>query len=224
MRTIASLFGKSPFVPLQSHMRKVSECIDGLGELFQIFVNEDHDSIGEVARKISKTEHEADLVKNDIRNHMPRGLFLPVDRGKLLEILSTQDEIADTAENVGVLCGLKKLPVPDTLKDLFLDFCSKTTECFHLSRRVIEELDELLESGFGGVEAEKVRELVHAVAVKEHEVDLCQRELLRVVFDSEDKLSYTEFHLWLRILSEIATISDLSENLADKVRTTLEIK
>ena len=224
MRTIASLFGKSPFVPLQSHMRKVSECIDGLGELFPIFVNEDHDSIEEIARKISKTEHEADLVKNDIRNHLPRGLFLPVDRGKLLEIISTQDEIADTAENVAVLCSLKKLPVPATMKDLFLEFCSKSTECFHLSRGVIEQLDELLESGFGGVEAQKVRELVHAVAVKEHEVDLCQRKLLRVVFDSEDKLSYTEFHLWLRILSEIATISDLSENLADKVRTTLEIK
>lgn len=224
MRTIASLFGRSPFVPLQSHMRKVSECIDGVGELFQVFVSEDHDSIGEIARRISKTEHEADLVKHDIRNNMPRGLFLPVDRSNLLEILSTQDEIADTAENIGVLCNLKKLPVPDTLKDLFLDFCSKTTECFHLSRRVIEELDELLESGFGGAEAEKVRELVHDVALKEHEVDLCQRELLRVVFDSEDVLSYTEFHLWLRILSEIATISDLSENLADKVRTTLEIK
>ena len=224
MRTIANLIGKSPFVPLQSHMRKVSECIDGLGELFQVFVNEDYDSIGEIARKISKTEHEADLVKNDIRNHLPRGLFLPVDRGKLLEILSTQDEIADTAENVGVLCNLKKLPVPDTMKDLFLEFCYKSTECFHLSRRVIEELDELLESGFGGVEADKVREIVHEVAVKEHEVDLCQRNLLRFVFDSEDLFNYAEFHLWLRILSEIGTISDLSENLADKVRTTLEIK
>lgn len=224
MRTIANLFGKSPFVPLQSHMRKVSECIDGLGELFLIFVNEDFDSIGEIARKISKTEHEADLVKNDIRNHLPRGLFLPVDRGKLLEIISTQDEIADTAENVAVLCSLKRLPVPAAVKVVFLEFCSKSTECFQLSRAVIEQLDELLESGFGGVEAEKVRELVHAVAVKEHEVDLCQRELLRIMFDSEDVLNYAEFHLWLRILSEISTISDLSENLADKVRTTLEIK
>ncbi|MGE4620031.1 MAG: TIGR00153 family protein [Planctomycetota bacterium] len=224
MRTIANLFGKSPFVPLQSHMRKVSECIDGLGELFQVFVNEDHESIGEISRKISKTEHEADLVKNDIRNHLPRGLFLPVDRGKLLEIISTQDEIADTAENIAVLCNLKKLPVPTSIREVFLEFCSKSTDCFHLSRGVIEQLDELLESGFGGIEAEKVRELVHAVAVKEHEVDLCQRELLRIVFDSEDVLSYTEFHLWLRILSEIATISDLSENLADKVRTTLELK
>jgi hypothetical protein len=89
---------------------------------------------------------------------------------------------------------------------------------------VIEELDELLESGFGGVEADKVRELVHAVAVKEHEVDICQRKLLKIVFDSEDSLSHTQFYLWLRILSEIATISDLSENLADKVRTTLENK
>jgi hypothetical protein len=224
MRTIANLFGRSPFVPLQSHMRKVSECIDGLGELFQVFVNEDYDSIDEIARKISKTEHEADLVKNDIRNHLPRGLFLPVDRGKLLEIISTQDEIADTAENVAVLCSLKKLPVPARVKDVFLEFCTKSTECFHLSRAVIEQLDELLESGVGGVEAEKVRELVHAVAVKEHEVDLCQRKLLRIMFDSEDVLNYAEFHLWLRILAEISTISDLSENLADKVRTTLEIK
>ena len=224
MRTIANLFGKSPFVPLQSHMRKVSECIDGLGELFQVFVNEDYDSIDEIARKISKTEHEADLVKNDIRNHLPRGLFLPVDRGKLLEIISTQDEIADTAENVAVLCSLKKLPVPKRVKEVFLEFCTKSTECFHLSRAVIEQLDELLESGFGGAEAEKVRELVHAVAVKEHEVDLCQRKLLRIMFDSEDVLNYAEFHLWLRILAEISTISDLSENLADKVRTTLEIK
>ncbi len=224
MRTFANLFGKSPFVPLQSHMRKVSECIDGLGELFQVFINGDHASIGEIARKISKTEHEADLVKNDIRDHLPRGLFLPVDRGKLMEILSTQDEIADTAENIGVLCNLKNLPVPDSMKDLFIEFCSETTSCFHLSRRVIEELDELLESGFGGVEADKVRELVHAVAVKEHEVDICQRKLLKIVFDSEDSLSHTQFYLWLRILSEIATISDLSENLADKVRTTLENK
>lgn len=69
-----------------------------------------------------------------------------------------------------------------------------------------------------------MRDLVHAVAVKEHEVDLCQRKLLRVVFGSEEDLSYSEFHLWLKILSEIGTISDLSENLADKVRTTLEIK
>ncbi len=224
MRTIANLFGKSPFVPLQSHMRKVSECVDGLGDLFQVLVNEDHDSIGEIARRISKTEHEADLVKTDIRNHLPRGLFLPVDRGKLLEILSTQDEIADTAENVAVLCTLKNLPVPPGIKDLFLDFCSKSTECFRLSRGVIEQLDELLESGFGGIEADKVRELVHAVAVKEHEVDLCQRELLRVVFASENALNVAEFHLWLKILSEVGAISDLSENLADKVRTTLEIK
>jgi len=205
-------------------MRKVSECVDGLGDLFQVLVNEDHDSIGEIARRISKTEHEADLVKTDIRNHLPRGLFLPVDRGKLLEILSTQDEIADTAENVAVLCTVKNLPVPARIKDLFLEFCSKSTECFRLSRGVIEQLDELLESGFGGIEADKVRELVHAVAVKEHEVDLCQRELLRVVFASENELNFAEFHLWLKILSEVGTISDLSENLADKVRTTLEIK
>lgn len=224
MRTIASLFGKSPFVPLQSHMRKVAECVDGLGALFTAFLEGDHALIAELARKISKTEHEADLVKTDIRNHLPRGLFLPIDRGKILDILSTQDEIADTAENVAVLCTLKNLKVPESVNELFVEFCAKSTECFQLSCTIMEELDELLESGFGGIEAEKVRAIVHEVAVKEHEVDLCQRDLLHVIFNLEDELTYSEFHLWLGILAEIAQISDLSENLADKVRTTLELK
>ena len=122
MRTIASLFGKSPFVPLQSHMRKVAECVDGLGALFTAFLEGDHALIAELARKISKTEHEADLVKTDIRNHLPRGLFLPIDRGKILDILSTQDEIADTAENVAVLCTLKNLKVPESVNELFVEF------------------------------------------------------------------------------------------------------
>ena len=36
MRTIARLFGKSPFSPLQTHMKKVSACIKKLSEIFAV--------------------------------------------------------------------------------------------------------------------------------------------------------------------------------------------
>ena len=86
------------------------------------------------------------------------------------------------------------------------------------------ELDELLETGFGGAEAQKVREMVDAVSVLEYEADVLQRELLRQLFGREQKLGYADFYLWTRIIRQIARIADLSDNLATSIRTTLEVK
>src|SRR2546428_11702228 len=98
MLTIAKLFGKSPFAPLQTHMEKVSCCVSELPVLFQAMMDQDMEAIQQISDTISRLEHDADLTKNDIRNHLPKSLFLPVDRGSLLEILSLQDALADQAE------------------------------------------------------------------------------------------------------------------------------
>src|SRR5580704_5745643 len=100
MLTIARLFGKSPFAPLQTHMDKVASCIGELPNLFEAVIDQDSHAIQIIGEKISKLEHEADLTKNDIRNHLPKSIFLPLDRSALLDILSLQDAIADQAEEI----------------------------------------------------------------------------------------------------------------------------
>ena len=72
MLTIAKLFGKSPFSPLQSNMKKVGSCIKKLTEIFQEIENQNFEKIEALVAELSKLEHEADLTKNDIRNHLPR--------------------------------------------------------------------------------------------------------------------------------------------------------
>ena len=76
MRTIAKLFGKSPFAPLQQHMNKVAACIAELEEAFAAFFNSEYKKMEIIAKRLSKLEHEADLTKNDIRNNLPRSVFL----------------------------------------------------------------------------------------------------------------------------------------------------
>ena len=71
--TIARLFGKSPFAPLQSHMNKVALCIEKLSKVFESL--EQKDKIQRLVADLSQLEHEADLTKNDIRNHLPKSLF-----------------------------------------------------------------------------------------------------------------------------------------------------
>jgi hypothetical protein len=224
MLTILSLFGRSPFAPLQSHMEVVSRCVHCLPDLLEALEQKDEEQLKELSEKISNLEHDADLIKNDIRNHLPKSLFLPIDRGNLLEILSIQDSIADKVEDVAVLVTLKPLELLPIFKQEFKLFLQKNIETFDEAKLIVKELHELVESSFGGLEAAKVRSMVDEVAYREHEVDIIQRQLLKNLFKTEDQLNYIGFHQWQRLIENIAAISNLSEKLAYRIRMTLELK
>ncbi|MCH8127468.1 TIGR00153 family protein [candidate division KSB1 bacterium] len=224
MRGFSALFSRSPFAPLQTHMEKVAACIGKLEELFKTYKEENFERISQLAEEISELEHAADLTKNKIRNNLPKGLFLAIDRGDLLQILATQDAIADTAEDIAVLFTLKNLePLPDLEKELEI-FLNKNIEAFHMAHQIIREMDELLASSFGGNEAEKVRRMTDEVSLMEHEADIQQRSLGKKMFNIDDKYPYTSFMLWNSIIRAMASLGNLSENLADRIRMLLDLK
>lgn len=224
MLTILNLFGRSPFAPLKSHMEKVSSCVHKIPELFDALHQQNYLLAHEIASRISELEHQADLTKNNIRNHLPKSLFLPIDRQQLLEILTIQDSIADRAEDIAVLSTLKQIELPQTIEADFRAFLNKNIESFQVVRKIIHELHDLLESSFGGIEAEKVRAMVEEVAYREHEADLLQRKLLRDLIAMEQSISFTTFYLLTRMFESIAGISNLSEKLANRMRMTLDVK
>jgi uncharacterized protein len=224
MRTIAKLFGRSPFVPLQGHMEKVAACVEQTRPILAAFRAGDADRVETLAAAMSRAEHEADQIKQDIRNHLPRGMFLPVAQDRLIEVLVTQDSIADKAENLGRLLTLRPLPMVEGFEQPFDEFVDKNLETFARVHRIIAELDELVETAFGGVEAERARDAVGQVAQLEHEADVLQHALLKVLLANESQLTAGELYLWLQILRQLSQLSNLSERLANRVRTMLEIK
>lgn len=224
MRALLSLFGRSPFAPLQSHMAKVADCVGCLPTLFQALENKEFEKVEEISQKVSQLEHQADLTKNDIRNNLPKSLFLPIDRSRLLEILSLQDALADSAEDAAVLATLKQLEMPASIKGDFLKFLMKNLEAFHVAKEIIKEMHDLLESSFGGIEAQRVQAMIEDVAFKEHEADLIQRKLLKHLYQAEEQMSYSTFYLWQQIFVAIASLSNVAEKLANRVRMTLDIK
>lgn len=224
MLTLSNLFGKSPFAPLLTHMELVTKCVHKIPELFEALEKEDLEKTTEIANHISKLEHQADLTKNDIRNHLPKTLFLAIDRTSLLEILSIQDGIADVAEDISRVVSLKPIKILPELKPSFDSYVNINLEAFDHCHQIVKELHDLLESSFGGIEAEKVRSMVKTIAVKEHEADLMQHELLKMLIASEDQISYGTFFIWQSAFSLIGNISDLSEKLANRIRMTLDLK
>ena len=224
MQTLARLFGRSPFAPLQTHMNKVAVCVKQILPLFEALAKKDYKLVASIAKNISKLEHEADLTKNEIRNNLPTGLFLPVARGSLLEILALQDNIADRMEDVAVLLTFRDLEMLPSFEEEFHNFLKKNLETYNGVYKIIKEMGQLLESSFGGQEAEKVRNMVEDVAYKEHECDIVQRGLLKKMFQECDAMSSPTFFLWMKVIQELASLSDESEKLANRVRMTLEVK
>ena len=221
MSIISKLFGKSPFEPLYQHMMKVKGCVDLVRPLMDAFLKGEDKKLKEMAAKIFKAEHEADLVKKDIRNNLPKSIFLPVARGDLLSFLKEQDKIADSAEDLAVLLTMRKTKVPEEFKDELKIFVERVLDTYEVAMIISSEIKTLAETSFGGVEAHKVMDLVEQLKVKEWEADKAQMEAAKKMFSIEKKLDPVSVMMWMHIFNELGTLANHAENAGDRMRMML---
>jgi predicted phosphate transport protein (TIGR00153 family) len=150
VHAIAELFGRSPFGPLVRHTQKVHECVREVKPLIEAFLRGDYEEVERLYDRISDLEHEADDIKREIRTHLPKSLYLPVNRADMLKYLKEQDAIADTAEDIAVLLTIRRTDIPAALHDEILLLTDKVIETSDLLVKAASELERLQESVFGG--------------------------------------------------------------------------
>ncbi|MES9960569.1 MAG: TIGR00153 family protein [Sedimenticola sp.] len=221
MRTtnpIASLLGSSPFKPLQAHMRIVNECVQEVPALFDALVKGDNGALSTQKDKIFAKEGEADTLKNDLRAHLPKSLFMPVDRRDLLELLELQDSIANTAQDIAGLMLERDMSVPSGMEDDVVAFVQRCVDTCNQAANVMEELDELIETGFRGPEASRVEEMVDALNKVEDETDQMGIDLSRTLFAMEDDLKPVTVMFWYQMLQWIGDLADFAEKVGDRMR------
>ena len=224
MSTIGKLFGRSPFGQIQHHMDQVSKCIDKMSEVIDTVKDGKFELVEDLTYEVSKLEHQADQIKDDIRERLLKRFFMPIDRGEVLEILSLQDSLADTAEDVCKVLTIRKLPFPDDIRADFDKFLELNINACSICVTIIGQLDELIEAGFGGTEAERIRGLAKDVAFAEHQADVVQMSMLKKLYNHDTDFSIGEFHLWMRFTRTLGRLSNISENLADRIMKTLSLK
>lgn len=221
MSIISKLFGKSPFEPLHQHMLKVKACVGLVRPLMDAFLKGEQEKVKDVARKIFKAEHDADMVKKEIRSRLPKSIFLPVARGDILRFLKEQDNIADSAEDLAALLILRKTTVPEELKEKLKNFVDKVLETYEVAMTVSSEIKLLAETSFGGEEAHKVMELIEQLKLKEWEADKAQMTAAKKMFSIEKKLDPVSVMMWMHIFRELGTLANHAENAGDQMRLML---
>ena len=221
MRSILSMFSKSPFKPLGSHMDKVRACVDQIDPLFNALEKRDYDQVAQISELIVKLEHEADMIKDDIRTHMRQTVFLPVDKKDFMHLLSAQDDIADAVEDLAVLLRIKDLHAPDKIKAPLGDLVEHVIKTAHEGCNLILELEALLESSFGGAEAEKVEKATKDLGTLEWEADRKQFQLAQKLFSLGNQIEAADLFLWNEVIKKLGAVADKTEQIGKILRIFL---
>ena len=221
MRNVLGLFGRSPFKPLADHAERVHETVQLIPELFDAFMAEEWERTQEIYERISKLEHKADNLKNEIRDHLPKSMFMPVDRGDVLLFLKEQDGIADAAEDLGVVLTMRKTPSPDALRDQVREFVGHVVETSGAWHDVAAELPVLQEVSFTGPEVEKTISRINEIADMEWKADQKQWAVSRKLFEHEESLGAVSVMIWMHALQALGGIANHAENTADLLRLML---
>ena len=216
--TFSKLFGQSPFTALQDHMRVVVECAREVQPLIEALVAGDQEQVIQLKDRIFEREAEADRIKHELRAHLPKSLFMPVDRRDLLEVLLLQDTIANVAQDIAGLLIERKMSIPDFLRDPLIELTARCVDTVEHAAKVIEELDELLAIGFRGREVDSVDQMLKELNLIEDETDELGIALASALFDHEDELKPVSVMMWYQIIEWIGDLADYAEKVGDHLR------
>ncbi len=217
MSLIGNLFGRSPIRPMQQHMRAAVACAREVLPLFEDMVAGRVETLPDHREKIDRLEHEADRIKNEIRSHLPKRLMMAVERRDMLEILDFQDSIADVAQDIAGLADLRSMTVPEPLAEPLLDLVRRAIAACEYAQKVIDELDDLIQTGFAGREAGRVEEMIDELSRIESETDALAERVQRRLFEIEDQLGIgTVF--WYEMINWVSRMADFAERVGNRLR------
>ncbi len=218
---IVNLFGTSPVRPLQMHMAKVVECVSQLEPLFEAVLAGDTAAVNEIQERIATLENEADDLKHDLRLHLPRSLFLPVERRDLLEVLTMQDNIANRAKDIAGLIRGRQMALPADIGPLFKEFVKRGIDACLQAQKTVNELDELVETGFRGAEVELVQNLINELDRIETDTDKIQVKVRAKVFAIERELPPIDAMFLYRIIDWTGDIGDRAQRVGSRLQLML---
>jgi hypothetical protein len=217
MSLMGNLFGRSPIRPMQEHMHSSVSCAREVLPLFEAMVAGDKEAIASRRALIDRLEHEADRIKNEIRSHLPTRMFLAVERRDMLEILDCQDSIADRAQDIAELADLRGMVVPTDLVEPFLDLVRRVIAACEQAERVIDELENLMETGFRGRGVDRVDQMIDELSRIETETDELEERVQRRLFAIEDELGISAM-FWYKMVDLVGSMADFAERVGNRLR------
>ena len=146
---------------------------------------------------------------------------MPVARRDLLDVLMMQDKLANQAKDIAGLILGRRMQLPEKMHTLFLKFGKRSIDASSQALEVIQELDELVETGFRGIEVDRVQDMIRELNAIENDTDKIQIQLRDILFELEDDLRPTDVMFTYQLIEGIGKVADLAQRVGSRLQLLL---
>ncbi len=221
VNSIFGVFAKSPIKPIQMHVDKVAACSALLIPFLQASIKADWIEAEKIRKQISTLEKEADELKKELRMTLPKGIFMPISRIDLIELVNRQDRIANTVKDIAGRMYGRELQIPNELLPTFIPFVQRCIDSVNQAKKAVNELDELLETGFRGREVTFVTKMITKLSSIEDDTDSLQIQQRRLLFSIEKQHDPIDIIFLYQILEWIGQLADHAELIGTQLELIL---
>ena len=215
--TISDLISRSPFGPIQVHMEKSKECAEELLVFLDAVIDNDWNNANTSRKKIKAFEKDADKLKAETRDLLPKGMFLFVPRGDLLDLIGLADEIPNTIKDISGLVYGRQIVIPSQISASFKEFASEAVEIVSTAALAVDQLSEVSRLAFGSRASDALKKIISKLDSLEAESDKSEVTVRRQLFDIEKDLPPVDVMFLYDVINKIGELADRAEQVGHRL-------
>lgn len=170
-----------------------------------------------LVQEVDEVEAKADTIKRNIRNHLPRNLFLPVDKEVFFSYTRMQDEILNAGQDSLQWLALRDVVVPELVQRDLLYYLGEVAKSVELLKPAIESTLAWVDGE--SVDRDCVKVAVRAVREQHRVVTDMMHKLTAKIYRSD--LDFKDIYQLIRFVERLHKMSHNAENCVDLLRVMI---
>ena len=207
--------GPTYFELFHTHAEAVEKTVFHMLEAVNVAA-EGNDPTKEIEQTVS-AELRADNIKSALRKKIGVGQWSLILRSEdFLGMISKQDRIADYAQNVAEQLSFRPLYENTEAREMLKEMAEAVAKTTALYEDSVAELLDLTLSGYTKAGRERLRNLIDAVNLAEHEADLVESRAAAFVFSQGEDAPLAAVHMY-RVLQRLDDVANACETAANEM-------
>lgn len=219
------LFGllskRSPMDGLMEHYEQIAKGMRLVEDGIACFIATNNISecreYAAIVEEVRQVEDKADKIKRNIRNHMPRDLFMPVDKVLYFNYTRQQDSILDDGLDSLIWLSMYELHLSEAMKASLSNFVQDVANTIQMLKPALEATITLVSDD--SLDREDVKNQYRAIRANHQKVNKVQNELKPQIFNSA--MDFKEIYLLMRFMERMNEMSHNAEGCADLLRAMI---
>ncbi len=209
---------REPLECLENHARHVYDCLTKTLLALKAYMEGRKEDFERYTNEVMELEHAADMIKRNVRAHLPKGIIMSIDKFELFLYLNEQDAIAGSAEDLLEWLTYRNPQFPEDLRTSIEKLMYKCVNLVEELPKIINGARTYFETGDEETRI-WIKDKIRDLRIEEHDADVMEHQLKRKVF-SKDEDPVTVFYM-VRLIELIGSTADHAESAVDILRSMI---